>query len=42
MYFKTMVKAGKTLEVYRSFSKRTGKAKGTSDRAVSKEEIEKK
>lgn len=41
MYFKTMVKAGKTLEVYRSFSKRTGKATGTSDRVVSKEEIEK-
>ena len=41
MYYKTTVKAGKTLEVYRSFSKRTGKAKGTSDRTVSKEEIEK-
>lgn len=40
MYFKTVCKAGKTTEVYRSYSKRTGKAKPSGNRTLTKEEIE--
>lgn len=40
MYYKTICKAGKTIEVYRSYSKRTKKAKETGNRILTKEEIE--